>query len=268
MILNGEYTLIENILSKEELSIINKRSLKYDLASAEKDYFLAVVLAILYRSRIGSKLVFKGGTAIHHCYLPQYRFSEDLDFTAIDQSISLEELRAVFEKHDFLSIKTEYTSKTTLKIGRLMYSGPLGLPNSLKVEVDFFQNVVLPARKIEYKNVWGVKASVMAMDPLEIAAEKIRACAQRSRYRDFYDLYLMMEKFKFDIKEVLLLVRRKEVRSPISPRAIKENWNDALIERTGGIARIYYSREIDDKDLGRMVNSLNFAEIISSKPEA
>jgi len=32
-------------------------------------------------SRFGN-LVFKGGTCLRKCYFPDYRFSEDLDFTA------------------------------------------------------------------------------------------------------------------------------------------------------------------------------------------
>jgi len=76
---NGDCILTEVLLSKSDLSILNKHSLKYKLAAAEKDYMLGVVLKILYGSSLGKKLVFKGGTAIHHCYLPQTRFSEDLD---------------------------------------------------------------------------------------------------------------------------------------------------------------------------------------------
>jgi predicted nucleotidyltransferase component of viral defense system len=73
-----------DLLSKAQLSLINKNNLKYPLAIAEKDYMLAVILQILYSSSLKDKLIFKGGTAIHHLYLNQLRFSEDLDFTAID----------------------------------------------------------------------------------------------------------------------------------------------------------------------------------------
>lgn len=31
------------------------------------------------------RLLFKGGTCLHKCYFPNYRFSEDLDFTATEQ---------------------------------------------------------------------------------------------------------------------------------------------------------------------------------------
>ncbi|OGS34928.1 MAG: hypothetical protein A2474_08535 [Elusimicrobia bacterium RIFOXYC2_FULL_34_12] len=78
------------LLNRRELEVKNKVSLKYGLAEAEKDYFLAIVSKIIYESPIRSKIVFKGGTAIHHCYIPQSRFSEDLDFTSLYQSITLD----------------------------------------------------------------------------------------------------------------------------------------------------------------------------------
>ena len=79
------------LLSKSQLQIINRNNLRYPLDAAEKDYFLALVSKIIYESPLKEKLVFKGGTALHHTYLPQLRFSEDLDFTALS-AMTLEEL--------------------------------------------------------------------------------------------------------------------------------------------------------------------------------
>lgn len=97
-------------LTKRELELINRKNFAYPLAVAEKDYFLAIVSKIIYDSPLREKLVFKGGTALYHCYLPQMRFSEDLDFTAIDKNIAIEDVKAIFEPYDFLSIKKEYVS--------------------------------------------------------------------------------------------------------------------------------------------------------------
>jgi hypothetical protein len=47
------------------------------------DYALGWFLAGLYRNRrLASLLRFKGGTCLSKAYFPNYRFSEDLDFTA------------------------------------------------------------------------------------------------------------------------------------------------------------------------------------------
>ncbi len=84
-------------LTRQQLELINRRTIQYPLQIAEKDYFLALAIQLVYNSPLGSELIFKGGTALHHCYLSQKRFSEDLDFTAIDPDLSLDEIQEVLE---------------------------------------------------------------------------------------------------------------------------------------------------------------------------
>ena len=249
------------LLSKSDLSLFNKHSLKYNLADAEKDYFLAVVSKIITDSPLKNKLVFKGGTAIHHCYLKQTRFSEDLDFTSLDKEITLEEVKKVLRTQPFLEVKEEHVSKATIKIERLKYTGPLVLPNSLKVEIDFTQNVILPAKKIPYHNAWKIDTKVNVMDIREICAEKIRAASDRSRYRDFYDLFLLMEKYKFDMKEIIKLIRQKEIRKTISKKAMLVNLKNALEEKKKELTRIYYARNISENEIEKMINNFPIEKI-------
>lgn len=245
-------------LTKRELEIINRKNLKYPLAIAEKDYFLAIVSKIIHDSPLRDKLVFKGGTALHHCYLSQMRFSEDLDFTSLDKNIKLEDVKKIFEPFNFLEIKKEYVSDATIKLERLAYNGPLGQPNSLKVEIDFIQNVILPAKDLEYKNIWKVEAKVKAMDIREIVAEKIRAASDRARYRDFYDLFQILKNFKIDLKEIAGLIKQKEVRKPISQESIRANWKIAKQEKIGESQKIYYSEEVADEKIEGMIKLLIF----------
>jgi len=126
-------------ISRQQLEIINRKTLRYPLQVAEKDYFLALVMQIITGSNLGDTLVFKGGTALNHCYLDQTRFSEDLDFSSNHVNLSLEEVRKIFAGVDFLTIKKDYMSGATIKIEKLQYTGPLLHPNSLKVEIDFFR---------------------------------------------------------------------------------------------------------------------------------
>jgi len=249
------------LLNRRELEARNRNSFNYPLAVAEKDYLLVVVSKIIYDSPIRDKIVFKGGTAIHHCYMNQLRFSEDLDFTSLDKSITLEEVKAVLESQDFLKVKKAHVSKATIKIEKLSYTGPLGFPNFLKVEIDFLQNVVLPAREMEYKNAWGVKTNVMIMDIKEICAEKIRATSDRARYRDFYDLFLILRYFKLNIQEIIELIKQKEIRYSISKVSILANWETAKKEKQEEIARIYYSKAIPDSDIEGMIKGLGIDEI-------
>ena len=50
--------------------------------AVEKDWWVVHTLAVIYTMDCAGSLVFKGGTAIYHCYLDHVRFSKDLDFTS------------------------------------------------------------------------------------------------------------------------------------------------------------------------------------------
>lgn len=236
-----------DLLSRAQLSITNKNNFRYPLAIAEKDYFLAIVLQIIYGSKLKDSLVFKGGTAIHHLYLDQLRFSEDLDFQTTGK-ITEDDLREVFEPFDFLEIIKSYQSTFTLKIQRLKFTGPLGQANSIKLDVDLTQELILPAENAEYRNVYGVPATVRAMAIKEICAEKVRAINERARYRDFYDLAMVMQANGFDPKEIVEILKKKELRKPLSKDSILENLEIAEEAKSSGAANLYYREEISEAE--------------------
>ena len=54
----------------------------------EKDYVLGWILAgINAHEELSESWVFKGGTCLKKCYFETYRFSEDLDFTRVAQTL-------------------------------------------------------------------------------------------------------------------------------------------------------------------------------------
>jgi predicted nucleotidyltransferase component of viral defense system len=63
------------LITRQQLEIINRKTLRYPLQIAEKDYLLTLVMQIVYQSDLQDTLVFKGGTALHHCYLEQTRWN-------------------------------------------------------------------------------------------------------------------------------------------------------------------------------------------------
>ena len=249
------------MLSRQQLEIINRKTLRYPLHIAEKDYLLALVLQLITDSPLGEKLVFKGGTAIHHCYLEQHRFSEDLDFSSDQYSVSFEEVQEVLTSMDYLEIKKHYQSNATIKIERLLYTGPLGHPNSIKVEIDFLQNVLLPVKRLPYRTAWGFEFPVRVMDIREICAEKIRAMSDRARYRDFYDMFLILEMHQPDLEEIIGYMRRKEIRQSISKISIMKNWVITRAEKESERQTSYYSRPVDDHLIEEMIQNLPFDEI-------
>lgn len=249
------------MITRQQLEIINRKTLKYPLQIAEKDYFLTLVLQIISNSALKDILIFKGGTALHHCYLDQHRFSEDLDFSANQNPLALEKVRNIFSGIDYLRVKKDYLSGATIKIEKLQYVGPLILPNSLKVELDFLQNVLLPPKILKYHNVWGVEFKIKVMDIKEICAEKIRAISDRARYRDFYDLFLLLEKYQLNLPEIIEYIKQKEIRKPITKENIQNNWLVISTQKEKEMGQIYCSRKVTDGEIKTMIDNLPFSEI-------
>lgn len=56
--------------------------------TVDKDYVLGYFLSV-FISHYKDELVFKGGTCLRKCYIENYRFSEDLDFSSLNKSFVL-----------------------------------------------------------------------------------------------------------------------------------------------------------------------------------
>jgi predicted nucleotidyltransferase component of viral defense system len=250
------------MITQNQLTLINRRMLKYPLDIAEKDYYLAVAAKLISESALGSQLVFKGGTALHHCYLPQHRFSEDLDYTSLVAGLELATVVAMLQSTGEFQVRKQFESTATVKIERLWYAGILAQPGAIKVEIDCKQNVVLPPVQRPYANVWGIEATVATMQIEEIAAEKVRAAATRARYRDFYDLYLLQEQAEVDMERALSLLKQKEIRAQVGPEEIRRNWQQAQQEASDDLRSIYTTRTVEDEEITRMIAKLQFEPLL------
>ena len=63
----------------------------------EKDYVLTWILLAIANFPLSDHIAFKGGTAIKKIYLPEYRYSEDLDFTLIEPQLTNADLQSSIE---------------------------------------------------------------------------------------------------------------------------------------------------------------------------
>lgn len=251
----------KTLLTRQRLEFINRKRLKYPLDIAQKDYFLSLTLRKIYNSPLKEKLIFKGGTALHHTYLPQRRFSEDLDFTSLDKDITFDEVKSVIESGGLFTIHKKYESKFTIKIEKLRYAGLLGQNGHIKFEIDRHQNVILKGQKTKYQNVWNVDVTPIVMDKREILAEKIRATSQRARYRDFYDLYFLLNELKLDLKFSINLLKEKEIRKPIICSNISKNWKVAIEDKSNDLSTILCTDNIEDKKIEDLIQNIEFEDL-------
>ena len=78
------------MISKELIDYIAEKTRNEKRELIEKDLYLQHLLVRLSKdTHFSENFVFKGGTCLIKCYLGYYRFSEDLDFSWINQKVFL-----------------------------------------------------------------------------------------------------------------------------------------------------------------------------------
>jgi predicted nucleotidyltransferase component of viral defense system len=185
----------------------------------ERDYVLAWFLTGLANHPLREVLAFKGGTALRRCWFPDYRFSEDLDFTLI-RPITLEEILAgldeifaaisadtglqiAFDRSDRHSHQNSHTFY-------LRYQGPLPAENDVKVDVTINEVLCFPLQDRPVHRTYdgfddlpvGPTVKVYAIE--EIVIEKLLAPSDRARNepRDLYDLWYLLDSADLRIAEM------------------------------------------------------------------
>jgi predicted nucleotidyltransferase component of viral defense system len=187
----------------------------------ERDYVLSWVLVGIARvGPLAEGLVFKGGTALRKCYFPEYRFSEDLDFStagavptgeamAAAVAAACAEAARLLNHYAPAEIACErYTERDPHPGGQEAFVIRIRLPwhrtarTRVMVEITMDEDILGQVRERPVIHGYGeaFDACVKVYGLEEIVAEKLRAILQqakrlqergwsRSRARDYYDLW-------------------------------------------------------------------------------
>jgi len=194
----------------------------------ERDYCLSWFLIGLSKSPLKNKLLFKGGTAIKKCYIADYRFSEDIDFTLVEE-LAFEDIKKGL---DVTYEQTHKTSGIKLKFDHqdrhshqnsytffIAYEGPLPGTSNNKIKIDItlrekivFQTEEKPVIK-EYSEYSDVPddSNICVYSLSEIAAEKVIALMDlaRNEPRDLYDVWYLTENKYVDVSELIDAINHK-----------------------------------------------------------
>jgi uncharacterized protein len=243
-----------DLLNRPQLEILNKRGPRYHLQDAEKDYFLAVILKIIYASSLKDELVFKGGTAIYHCHLGQMRFSKDLDFTSRTK-LKMSSVENLFSGFEIFKLKHMEEKKFGLAFC-VQYRGVLAQEDTIEIDINTHQKVLLDPKIMEYRNYYGVKFFCPVMHENEIFAEKIRTLNDRARPRDPYDLVILQKKLGLKLKEGLALLAKKEMFRPLSKEGIAQNLRISLDRFEEEMEELYYRELVSKEEVWQLSNEL------------
>ncbi|MDP2957764.1 MAG: nucleotidyl transferase AbiEii/AbiGii toxin family protein [Longimicrobiales bacterium] len=174
----------------------------------EKDYVLGWILwGIGSEPALREQWVFKGGTCLKKCYIETYRFSEDLDFTVLeDGPLATDDVRPVLRE---LLDRVNQASGIDFAVeaprlrlrpgrraaeGRVYYIGPRGTPGPASVKLDLdgeervFRETEWRPIAHSYDDALPEPATVQCYSFVEVFAEKLRAMGERGRPRDLYDI--------------------------------------------------------------------------------
>jgi predicted nucleotidyltransferase component of viral defense system len=206
----------------------------------EKDYVISWVLFAISKNKILSKsLVFKGGTVLKKAYFEDYRFSEDLDFTLVDETITNEQIRAEFNNL-FEFIKEEANidlriadNKWTIhESGSLQFyidyvaslQGNMG-SRDLKIDITIGEKLetTFEVRPI-FTNYSDLKEnfSLQCYSLAEVLIEKMTALIGRSEPRDLYDFWYLTEEKTVDISDYFIEFQKKALHKKQNPDILME----------------------------------------------
>jgi uncharacterized protein len=228
----------------------------------EKDYAQSYVLAgLMSRPVLRDTLVFKGGTALKKIFFGSYRFSEDLDFSAIhapnreelEENIrqSTEETRRLLETYGRFTVEVKRLRETRPHPkGQDAFNIWVRFPwygervCSIKVEITRDEPVLLEPlmRPIIHEYEEDIDVSVRCYRLEEIVAEKMRSLLQsqerllegrwtRPRSRDYYDIWRLVTDFgtELDTGELTPLLKKKCVHRGISFQQLADFFADELV---------------------------------------
>ncbi|MCX6777297.1 MAG: nucleotidyl transferase AbiEii/AbiGii toxin family protein [Candidatus Micrarchaeota archaeon] len=219
-------------------------------AIVEKDYFLTLMLdAVANTPELHDSLVFKGGTALRKAYFGDYRYSEDLDFT-LARKLGGREIRDSFEsalgylgrEHNADARIRGFNSKSWFTDIKIQFAGLKGGKNA--VAIDLSADEIIAGDVLEKKilNPYYEKDFAVKVYSLEeILAEKLRSLLQRTRVRDYYDVWYLLTHHKgLDRRRMAGIFLKK-----VEYKKLEYSGKAQLLdEEKLGQAEAYYERQL------------------------
>ena len=228
----------------------------------EKDYALSYLLAgIANTPDLGDQIVLKGGTALKKVFFPDYRFSEDLDFSTMELKPQLDfdalmqqavqQTENDLQEQGLFHIQFEpLVLREPHPSGQAAYTIRVQFPYQrqpmcrVKVEISIDEPVLLnpEIRSICHAYPESFLESVPSYPLPEILAEKLRALLQShirlqargwgaSRVcRDYYDIWQLLDRENFLEAGIPNLTAQKCATKDIDRPSIEQFFHPDLLE--------------------------------------
>jgi len=208
------------MISKNEINRLAQEQ-KVRTTTIDKDWVLGHFIDAIYTiPECRNILIFKGGTCLKKCRFPNYRFSEDLDFTATNENFvfDLKMLKKIVElvaerTEILLHIQSlenlQFNNQVTGYCAKIKFWGadhsknqqppePNRWQTSIKIEIILYEKMIFAPENANIIHNYSDKLTANAQNiPIysisEVLTEKIRALIQRSYTapRDYFDIWYL-----------------------------------------------------------------------------
>jgi uncharacterized protein len=180
------------------------RRIGLDVSHVENDYVLCHLLVAISRSI--PELVFRGGTALARIYWPDYRLSEDLDFTSpgpiTDLGPRLENAVEVARESTTLNLKLTYGfphdswSRSTVQWA----------DHELILDVNMDENVAMGSSEekadLPYRDLQQLEMMIPVFSLPEILGNKWFMLNDRTEPRDLFDVWTGLVTFGVEFEVI------------------------------------------------------------------
>lgn len=200
---------------------IKKMSVKYQTTDFNilREYSQNLFLSQLYLQKDSDNMLFKGGTALRIIYNSP-RFSEDLDFTTVKiPKAKIEDMiqNVLLEIERFgMDVKIEEFSLTSGGYICFISLGILDEKLSIELNISKRASGVTKGEAVLVSNDLVPPYNLIQLPQKELVNEKIKALLERSKPRDFFDLYfilrnnLLTPEQKHMLCKVLAVIKNRE----------------------------------------------------------
>jgi predicted nucleotidyltransferase component of viral defense system len=223
------------ILQKEIINTAHAKNVK--TKTIDKDWILGHFLNAMYSfEEVQENFVFKGGTCLKKCYFEDYRFSEDLDFTLLDENFVVDAkfISKIIKQAELTSGAKFYFERKKMQKSKDAEQGyeikvkfwgadhkqnqrplpPSRWQTYIKLDISFSERLLTkPVMKPIFHNYTDseiLNQIVTAYSLYEVISEKLRSLIQRNRPRDIYDIWTLVNFFgKSEYKTIKELLHEK-----------------------------------------------------------
>jgi predicted nucleotidyltransferase component of viral defense system len=260
------------MIPQSEISRTAARQHKMDKV-IEKDYVITWVILGLAESKLKKVLAFKGGTALKKIYFPYYRYSEDLDFTLLEQvgeDVLLDGFRTILDDisksqgFQFTLNDEKIERRTDTLTFYIDYVGPLqarlGI-RDIKVDITLSEQLEFPLKEkpvlSPYSDSKGLRRKLNVYTLEEVLTEKLCALIGRTEPRDLFDTLYLFDLGSFDYQAVAMAFPEKAKSKKVDPKRLSK----ILASKKSTIERLWENRlahQVDElPDLEGVIRKTN-----------